>query len=217
MAYRKTEKRIQHSNEIRTLLLNTARIIIEKDGLNSLTIRRIVQNASTSTGNFYFYFKDKNDVIGILIDDELSLISSEIDAAAKRALNIGASKTGILASMVYMGMRIGLSPDRKAGLLFQQDIRKLAFPRLEKLMIERTGHFFDSAENMAENLPSEIAAVLWQGSLLLMIERGGVKGFNAEDIAEFCTIWNLRAIGTDNSEITTALALARQVWKELKN
>jgi len=212
MAYRKTEKRLKHSHEVRSLLLNTARNIIKKDGLKKLTIRRIVQDAGTSTGNFYFYFKDKNEVIGILIDDELSEISREIDGAAKRASAIDASVTAILASMVYRGIRMGLSPHKKTGLLFHQEIRKLAYPRLEKLMVERTRQFFDNNRNLQENIPSEIAAVLWQGALLFMIERGGVMGLKEAEIAEYCAQWNLRAIGCRESEIDNALKIAREVY-----
>ncbi len=212
MAYRKTQARELHSEKVRSRILDSARTIIARDGVDGLTIRKVIEEASSSTGNFYFHFHDKNELIGILIDTDLSMVGHRIDTAASAARQVGSTIYGVLATMVYSGIRIGLESGSPRSLIYHPDLRSLVFPRLETIMIDRTLLFFESTDVLPEGINPELAAVLWQGSLLFLIERGGIEGLKASETAEACASWNLRALGVSDSKIVVALETARQVW-----
>jgi AcrR family transcriptional regulator len=212
LAYRKTEARELHTDAVRNRILDSTRNIISREGVHSLTVRKIINEASSSTGNFYFYFHDKNELIGILIETDLAAVGCRIDAAASAARQAGATVYGVLATMVYSGIRIGLESDSQRSLIYHPDLRSLVFPKLETLMIERTRRFFESTEVLPEGLNPELAAVLWQGSILFLIERGGITNQSTAETAEACASWNLRALGLTDSNVVAALAIARQVW-----
>lgn len=55
--------------EIRSLILSTAHEIINKDGVQGLSIRKITKAIDYSPAIVYHYFKDKNEIIEILVSE----------------------------------------------------------------------------------------------------------------------------------------------------
>ena len=54
----------ENENEKRYNILHTAKRLFLNQGYRKTTIRQIVKEAGTSTGNFYFYFPELNCSIG---------------------------------------------------------------------------------------------------------------------------------------------------------
>ena len=62
MVYRTTPKMAQRKEAHRTKLLETAIRLFGKHGYHATTVPMIVKASGSSTGSFYFYFRNKEDV-----------------------------------------------------------------------------------------------------------------------------------------------------------
>ncbi len=63
------ERQAHKREEIRNLILTTAREIISRDGVQALSIRKITKTIDYSPAIVYHYFKDKNEIIELLVSD----------------------------------------------------------------------------------------------------------------------------------------------------
>ncbi|MFZ7120827.1 MAG: TetR/AcrR family transcriptional regulator [Eubacteriaceae bacterium] len=63
------ERQLRKQEETKEIILNTARDIIAEDGFQSLSIRKITKKIDYSPGIVYHYFKDKNEIIEILVSE----------------------------------------------------------------------------------------------------------------------------------------------------
>lgn len=68
MAYRTTPKMALRKEARRTKLLNTAVRIFGKRGYHAATVPMIVRASGSSTGSFYFYFRNKEDVFAAALE-----------------------------------------------------------------------------------------------------------------------------------------------------
>ena len=71
MAERRTPKQ-QRSRQRVDAIVDAAAALIEEDGVGSLTAAAIAERASVSTGAFYAYFDDRDDVVDALVDRYLA-------------------------------------------------------------------------------------------------------------------------------------------------
>ncbi|WP_028975473.1 TetR/AcrR family transcriptional regulator [Spirochaeta cellobiosiphila] len=204
MAYRRTDARIQHSEEMRENILKAALILIKEKGLAGLTIRKTIDRASTSNGNFYFYFKDKEDLIDQLIKSEVEKVLAPVDRIGQYYQKKELSSAVILASMVYTGVKVGLDYSSHSGILFQKALRSRTYSILRPIMIERTQKVFESIQ-LPDGLDSLLGATMWQGSLLVTIEEYGNKECDHHKVALHCASWNLRALGWEQKDALQAL------------
>ncbi len=85
MAYRTTEKTLERKQARRRTILAAATRLFGMLGYNATTVPMIVAEAQTSTGNFYFYFSNKEDVFAVALLDLGERISAAINAAVEAA------------------------------------------------------------------------------------------------------------------------------------
>lgn len=85
------ERKEREKDEHRELILNAAKEIIKKEGIENLSIRKIAASIEYSPGIIYHYFHNKEDIINLLVKDGydkmLNTLSSEetyIDNPVKR-------------------------------------------------------------------------------------------------------------------------------------
>lgn len=57
------------SEDSRRKIIDAAIKIIKKDGAGGLTVRRIIAESGLSSGTFYYFFRDKNDLMMSFIKD----------------------------------------------------------------------------------------------------------------------------------------------------
>lgn len=72
------ERQAHKREELRSLILATAREIISKDGVQGLSIRKITKAIDYSPAIVYHYFKDKNEIIKILVEEGYKRILDSI-------------------------------------------------------------------------------------------------------------------------------------------
>ncbi len=61
------ERQEKKQEEIRAKILDTAKEIVEKEGIKGLSIRKITNSMEYSPAIIYHYFKDKNEIVETLV------------------------------------------------------------------------------------------------------------------------------------------------------
>ena len=69
----------QKENKKRNNILQTAKRLFLSQGYHKTTIRQIVNEAHTSTGNFYFYFSDKLSVLTIIAMEFITILRNQVE------------------------------------------------------------------------------------------------------------------------------------------
>lgn len=86
MAYHTTPKMAQRKERQRANLLETAVKLFGKHGFHATTVPMIVKAADASTGTFYFYFRNKEDVFAAALES----FGARIAAALNQAIDAAA-------------------------------------------------------------------------------------------------------------------------------
>lgn len=79
MAYRKTETTEERKEARRRLILDTATRLFGKHGYHATTVPMIVAEADVSTGSFYMYFQNKEDVFNSALEELGRAIARVLD------------------------------------------------------------------------------------------------------------------------------------------
>ncbi|GMQ61098.1 TetR/AcrR family transcriptional regulator [Vallitalea maricola] len=72
------QRQINKKEEIKQLILNTAREIMVKEGIDKISIRKITNTLDYSPGIVYHYFKDKEEIIETLLKEGYGEILNSI-------------------------------------------------------------------------------------------------------------------------------------------
>lgn len=73
-------KQQQKSKDTKTKILKATKIILQRDGYESLSIKHICDEAGVSNGSFYHHFKTKDDLLSYYIASQPSLNPDLLDA-----------------------------------------------------------------------------------------------------------------------------------------
>lgn len=73
--------------QMRRDLLDATLHLLATDGAERLTTTGIVERAHVSSGTFYRYFNDKAEILGVLRDEAVEAISTDLMAGVVRALD----------------------------------------------------------------------------------------------------------------------------------
>lgn len=170
----------------------------------------MVERAGSSIGNYYHYFGDKEGLLIALVERTAERIAERIDIA--RAAATGSAQR--LTTMVTTGIAAALEERPLAALLFAGSFGDRAREIIADRFIGRTAEVLDSLRdtglaslnpdvseepsltNNAE-ISTELLATLWQGSILMLIERllAGRLEVDPTEAGRICAAWNLRALG----------------------
>ena len=85
MVYRTTPKMARRKEQQRAHLLETAVRLFGRQGYHATTVPMIVKAARGSTGSFYFYFRNKEDVFAAALESFGSRIAAALEAAIDAA------------------------------------------------------------------------------------------------------------------------------------
>ena len=117
-------------------LLDATLHLLATTGAEALTTTAIVEQAHVSSGTFYRYFNDKAEILGVLRDEAVAAITSDLMAGVVRALDLDLDDgirevvltlvqaferhRGVILSMVNAvpaGSNANVLPEVEAGLL----------------------------------------------------------------------------------------------------
>jgi len=74
------ERQVLKQEEIRNLILTTAQQIVGKDGISGLSIRKITNMIDYSPAIIYHYFKDKDEIINKLMEENYKKITGALSS-----------------------------------------------------------------------------------------------------------------------------------------
>ncbi len=204
MVYRTPPKIQERKDAKRRRILETAARVFAVKGYYSTNVRDILDEASISTGSFYFYFNNKEELFEILYDEMmntyLNVLQDVVDTMAGNADNMVKGickaitlslrtfqKNKELARIMLIGA-VGLNPQ------FEQK-RVTNHQRISRIF-EKI--FSELSKNGIISIPDvKIAALLFTGSIFNIIT-AWLQEDNQVDLIEFTfslTIYNLQALG----------------------
>lgn len=75
------KRQMEKQEETRKIILNAAKLIIEKHGLEGLSIRKITNEIDYSPAIVYHYFKDKDEIVATLVEEGYRRIIDTVSRA----------------------------------------------------------------------------------------------------------------------------------------
>ena len=208
MVYRQTARSEKVRSASRKRILTAARRLFDKKGFPGTSMRDIADKAGTSIGNLYFYFRNKEELLGEIFTDALAPVWMRIDDASGSA-PAGPAR---LAIATYANVIQLLVPNRKATEIFLRS----GTPQFLQTHVAQE-HLTRWRAYLTTNMPGypaesvELALSVWIGGLRRLLERSiqnELGNTTPLEIAEFAARWNLRAIGVTAPEIESAIAAA---------
>lgn len=83
----------------RTMIAHAAWAVIEREGLNHTSLRKIADEAGCSTGILTHYFRDKRELMRFAFDHAAATVEGRIDRAAAEATRTSALRSALNASL----------------------------------------------------------------------------------------------------------------------
>lgn len=74
--------------QTRRVLLDTAVLILDRHGADRLTTTAVIERAHVSSGTFYRYFNDRNELLDVLRDEAVRSISDDLMVGVVDALEL---------------------------------------------------------------------------------------------------------------------------------
>lgn len=103
MAYRTTPKMAERKAARRQKFLDTAVALFARHGYHGTTVPMITTKARSSTGSFYFYFKDKEDLLAAVWEDFATRLSAALNEAIGRAkTTLGQMRAAVEALVIFL-------------------------------------------------------------------------------------------------------------------
>jgi AcrR family transcriptional regulator len=209
MPYR-TPPQIQERKDAkkRHILDSAAKVFAEKGYFNT-KVRDILDKAGISTGSFYFYFNNKEELFEMLYDEMiktyLSVLQDAVDTMSDNTGNIVESitkaitlslrtfqKNKELAGIMLIGS-VGLNPHFEKKRMADHHRISLVFEVIFKKLLQK------STINISD---AKVAAILFTGSIYAIITHW-LQEDPPVDLVEFTfplIIYNLQALGVQCSE-----------------
>lgn len=136
IVYLGRERQLRKQEEIRNIILEAARKIISKEGIQGLSIRKITNDIEYSPAIIYHYFKDKNQIVESLATEGYEKILASI-----RTVKVDAKKPEKEIEEVFRQyIESSLShPEEYKAFMLSEDNTMLARTRiLEKGIVEKS-------------------------------------------------------------------------------
>ena len=202
MVYRQTERSRRIRAESRRKILGSARKLFAGQGYTGTTMKQIVEDAGTSIGNLYFYYRNKESLLATLIEEMFEEIFKWADS--------------IIAGMAAGPERLAVAAyTQSAGALENADLIRIALagdasPGVRDLTNRL--HRNRMRTLLGENVPwlvgdeLEYAATAWSGSVRRALERVLLEGKDPDrpTRARHILRYNLRGVGFSPAELERA-------------
>jgi AcrR family transcriptional regulator len=201
MAYRTTPKMAQRKEAHRSKLLAAAIRLFGKKGYHATTVPMIVKASGSSTGSFYFYFRNKEDVFAAALERFGERIAEALNAAIAAA---GEDRSRQMrAAVERLVLFMAENPDEARILIVESSGLG---PRLEqvrrKIVESHTRSVARALAQLRSALPPldpTLAARCWVGSVYESVYHWLEQPIDgrpaAQRVAGAVAEFNLRGIG----------------------
>ena len=151
MAYRKTEATEARKQARRRAILSTATALFGKHGYHATTVPMIVAEAEVSTGSFYMYFRNKEDVFNAALE-ELGLAVAQVLDELKESQPDQVERIAQGAEAIFLFL--AKNPEQARILLVESSGLS---PRLEQTRRSIIHHQVEELRLMLDSAPSLFA------------------------------------------------------------
>ena len=201
MVYRTTPKMKERKEAHRAKLLQTAIGLFGKRGYHATTVPSIVQKSGSSTGAFYSFFRNKDDIFA----STLELIGNRIAAALNKAIANESGSTRVqmkLAVETFVAYLIE-NPYEARILIVESSGLAGRLAKVRRAIIESHCRSVElalaSISNSLPRLEPKVAASCWVGavheSVFQWLESPPADRISAKALAKEISEFNLRGIG----------------------
>ena len=207
MVYRTTPKMAERKEARRKRLLTAAIRIFGRKGYHAATVPAIVMAARGSTGSFYFYFHNKEDIYAAALE----LVGDRISAALNRAIAAAGPQvlSQMLAAVEALVQFLAENPEEARILIVESSgLGKNLEAARRKIVESHTRSVERALAALAGKLPemdTAVAASCWVGavyeSVFRWLQQPPGERMPAERLARAIANFNLRAVGAPAKDI----------------
>lgn len=207
MAYRTTPKVAKRKEAHRAKLLQIAIGLFGKLGYHATTVPTIVRESRSSTGAFYFYFHNKDDIFACALE----AIGQQIAAVLNKAMasapgdTISQMKVAVETFILYLSEH----PDEARILIVESSGLSTTLAKIRRSIIASHCRSVEQAlTHIASSIPKldpKVVASCWVGAVLESVyqwlESPMENRISAEALAREISRFNLRGIGVGKGSI----------------
>ena len=203
MVYRTTPKMAQRKQAHRTKLLETAISLFGKHGYHSTTVPMIVKASGSSTGSFYFYFKNKEDVFAAALEDFGERISTAINSAIADAGDVLVRR--MRAAIERFVTLLAENPDEARILIVESSGLGGQLETVRRGIVNSHARSVAAAISALKGLDitpgeADVLAHCWVGSVYESVyhwlQQPAKRRQSTKEMAGIVADFNLRGIGT---------------------
>lgn len=200
MVYRSTAKTERRKAARRKRLLEAAIALFGEKGFHDTTVPQIVDSAGSSTGSFYFYFRNKEDIFVAAMRALEKGLSAAIDEATHKQYT---PREQLAAAVEALFLFLASSPHAARILITEAASLGGEIEKARKAILH--SHARSVAETLAalnqaaSNREAEVASWCWVGSVLesavRWLDAPAADRLPATEMARFVARFNMRAVG----------------------
>ena len=201
MTYRTTPKMAKRKEAHRAKLLQIAIRLFGKQGYHATTVPRIVEESGSSTGSFYFYFRNKNDIFACALEAIGERIAGVLNKAmaSARGDTISQMRVAVETFILYMAEH----PDEARILIAESSGLSANLAKVRRSIIashcRSVEQALTSVSGSLPRLDPKVVATCWVGavheSVYQWLESPTENRISAEALAREIAGFNLRGIG----------------------
>jgi AcrR family transcriptional regulator len=207
MVYHRSARSDARRDDARGRILDAARVLFTAHGYEATTMQHIVARAGTSIGNAYFYFPNKERLLAQLVE----LITTRAWEGADLLVQSVAPGPARIGTIMYANLVNMLGVNRDLGrLLFLTDRRTGGIEIVRDISIARWQPHLAASYPELTPAARDLAATAIFGANRAAVERvlSGALNMEPAPLARQMVRWSLRALGSTDAEITSALRIA---------
>ncbi|MGI9372566.1 MAG: TetR/AcrR family transcriptional regulator [Hyphomicrobiales bacterium] len=182
------KKIMQNRNELRIAMIDTAERIIEQDGVEALTARKLAHEMGIAVGTTYNFFKQMDDLISEVSTRTLSALAAEIEAAENAGEDIEAQLTTYADAYITF---VTNNPKRWAALFAgaidtDSEVQNRNAEQVLRLFNALERVFAPIAKQIPNFDPAKSARALWAAvhGVLTLASTGRIESIGLGDARE---------------------------------
>ena len=200
MAYRTTPKMAKRKEAHRAKLLQIAIRLFGKQGYHATTVPRTVRESGSSTGAFYFYFRNKDDIFA----SALEAIGEQIAGVLNKAMASGGDTISQMRLAVETFIfYLAEHPDEARILIVESSGLSAKLAKVRRSIIashcRSVEQALTSISGSLLRLDPKVVASCWLGavheSVYQWLQSPKEERISAESLAKEISCFNLRGIG----------------------
>ncbi len=201
MVYRTTDRTLKRKARRRRAFLDEATRLFGSDGYHAVTVPMIVQQTKTSTGTFYLYFRDKEDLFAAVLED----IGERISAALNQA--IAAAEPDLFSHMKaaiegLVGFLVSHPREARVLIVESSSLGKRLDDVRRAIIEGHTRGVSKALQDLQDRIPNltvDVAANCWVGAVyeavFAWLRTPARRRLAADSLARAIVSFNLRAVG----------------------